>query len=109
MTDPASDTPMFDPGGVSCKLSRREEVMCGRRSRRRCVQRRWEPTMADKRIEVAAEDRAVLEQIVRSRRAERRVFQRAQIVLLAAEGLSAPEISRRVGLGQAGQALARAL
>ena len=53
--------------------------------------------MAGKRIEVVAEDRVVLEQIVRSRRAERRVFQRAQIVLFAAEGLSAPEISRRVG------------
>jgi transposase len=53
--------------------------------------------MAGKRIEVVAEDRVVLEQIVRSRRAERRMFQRAQIVLFAAEGLSAPEISRRVG------------
>jgi transposase len=53
--------------------------------------------MAGKRIEVVADDRVVLEQIVRSRRAERRRFQRAQIVLLAAEGLSAPQIARRVG------------
>jgi transposase len=53
--------------------------------------------MAGKRIEVAPEDRVVLEQIVRSRRVERRAFQRAQIVLLAAEGLAAAEIARRVG------------
>jgi transposase len=53
--------------------------------------------MAGKRIELDAEDRVVLERIVRSRRAERRMFQRAQIVLFAAEGLSAPEIGRRVG------------
>ncbi len=53
--------------------------------------------MAGKRVEVPTEDRVELERIVRSRRAERRLVERAQIVLCAAEGLSAPEIAARVG------------
>ena len=50
-----------------------------------------------KRIEISAEDRAALERIVRSRKAERRMVERARIVLEAGEGRSAAEIARRVG------------
>ena len=39
-----------------------------------------------KRIEIAAEDRLRLEKWASSRTAERRLVERAQIVLLAAEG-----------------------
>lgn len=52
---------------------------------------------AAKRIEMTGEDRARLERIVRSGRAEARMVQRARIVLLAGEGLSAERIARRVG------------
>jgi transposase len=48
-------------------------------------------------IEIAAEDRPVLERLVNSRTAERRLVERAQIVLLAAEGRPASEIAERVG------------
>lgn len=48
-------------------------------------------------IEIAAEDRPVLEKLVKSRTAERRLVERAQIVLLAAEGRPASEIAERVG------------
>ncbi|MGH2744313.1 MAG: IS630 family transposase [Gammaproteobacteria bacterium] len=50
-----------------------------------------------KRIEVAEEDRPVLERLVSSRTAERRLVERAQIVLLAGEGRPASEIAERVG------------
>lgn len=50
-----------------------------------------------KRVEINAEDRAVLERIVRSRRGEWRMVERARIVLEAGEGRSAQEIARRVG------------
>jgi len=53
--------------------------------------------VVSKRISVSAEDRAELERIVRARRCERRVLERAQIVLLAAEGMSAAAIAERVG------------
>ncbi|MGI8413674.1 MAG: helix-turn-helix domain-containing protein [Solirubrobacteraceae bacterium] len=53
--------------------------------------------MVSKRIVVGVEDRAVLERIVRSRRAERRMVERAGVVLAAAEGLSAKKIAVRVG------------
>jgi len=39
-----------------------------------------------KRIAVASEDRPVLERLASSRTGERRLVERAQIVLLAAEG-----------------------
>ena len=50
-----------------------------------------------KRIEVSTEDRAALERIVRSRTAERRMVERARIVLEAGEGRPAEEIACRVG------------
>jgi transposase len=53
--------------------------------------------MVSKRIVVSPEDRAELERIVRSRRAERRMVERAEVVLAAAEGFSAREIAERVG------------
>ncbi len=53
--------------------------------------------MVSKRITIGAEDRAELERIVRSRRAERRMVERAQVVLAAAEGVPAREIAERVG------------
>src|ERR1035437_7409995 len=45
--------------------------------------------MVSKRIVVSPEDRAELERIVRSRRAGRRMVERAEVVLGAAEGFSA--------------------
>jgi len=53
--------------------------------------------MVSKRIEVGPEDRVELERIVRSRCAERRMVERAAVVLAAAEGLPAREIAVRVG------------
>jgi len=53
--------------------------------------------MVAKKIVVSAEDRVVLERIVRARTCERRMLERARIVLLAAEGLSASVIAKRVG------------
>ena len=52
--------------------------------------------MVSKRIEVGPEDRAELERIVRSRRGERRMIERAAVVLGAADGLPAREIAERV-------------
>ncbi len=52
-----------------------------------------------KRIEIAAEDRPVLEKWANARVAERRLVDRAQIVLAAAEGRPASEIAERVGCG----------
>jgi len=48
-------------------------------------------------IEVAAQDRPVLEGLVGSRTAKRRLVERARIVLLAGEGRPASEIADRVG------------
>ncbi|MGO9898656.1 MAG: IS630 family transposase [Solirubrobacteraceae bacterium] len=56
--------------------------------------------MVSKRIVVSPEDRAELERIVRSRRAGRRMVERAQVVLGAAEGLSAREIAERLGCSE---------
>lgn len=50
-----------------------------------------------KRIEIASEDRPLLEKWASSRTAERRLVERAQIVLLAGEGRPASEIAERVG------------
>jgi hypothetical protein len=56
--------------------------------------------MVAKKIAVSAEDRVVLEGIVRARKCQRRMLERAWIVLLAAEGLSAPAIAARVGCSE---------
>ncbi len=48
-------------------------------------------------IEIAPEDSPVLEKWANSRSAERRLVERAQIVLLAAEGRPASEIAERIG------------
>jgi len=50
-----------------------------------------------KQIEIAAEDRPVLEKWANARAAERRLVDRARIVLLAGEGRSAREIAEHVG------------
>lgn len=50
-----------------------------------------------KRIEIAPEDRPVLEKWARSRVTERRLCDRARMVLMAAEGRPATEIAARVG------------
>ncbi len=50
-----------------------------------------------KQIEIAAEDRPVLEKWANARATERRLVDRAQIVLLAGEGRPAREIAERVG------------
>ncbi|HSZ13990.1 MAG TPA: IS630 family transposase [Solirubrobacteraceae bacterium] len=50
-----------------------------------------------KSVEIAADDQAELERIVRSSTAGVRMVERAQIVLCAAEGRSAAEIGRLVG------------
>jgi transposase len=57
-----------------------------------------EATMAAraKRIEIAADDRPVLEKWANARAAERRLVDRARIVLLAGEGRPAAEIAERV-------------
>jgi transposase len=54
------------------------------------------PALA-KSVEIAADDQAELERIVRSSTAEVRMVERAQIVLCAAEGRSAAEVGRLVG------------
>jgi transposase len=56
--------------------------------------------MVAKRVVVPAKDRVVLERIVRARKCERRMLERAQIVLLAADGLSAAAIAARVGCSE---------
>jgi transposase len=53
-----------------------------------------------KRISIEAEDRRELERIVRSRTAERRMVERARIVLAAAEGRSAARIASEVGCSE---------
>ena len=52
---------------------------------------------AAKRIEIAEDDRAQLERIVRAATSEARMVERARIVLEAGEGRSAAQIARRVG------------
>jgi DNA-directed RNA polymerase specialized sigma24 family protein len=54
------------------------------------------PALA-KRIEIGAEDRVELEQIVRSSTAEMQMAERAQIALEAGEGHPAAEIGRLLG------------
>ena len=56
--------------------------------------------MIAKRVVVWAEDRVELERIVRARTCERRTLERAQIVLLAADGRSAAAIAVPVGCSQ---------
>lgn len=56
--------------------------------------------MVAKRIAVSLEDRRELERIVRARKCERRVLERARIVLLAADGLPASVIAARVGCSE---------
>jgi transposase len=56
--------------------------------------------MVAKKIAVSTEDRVALEGIVRARKCERRMLERARIVLLAAEGLSAPVIAAQVGCSE---------
>ena len=53
-----------------------------------------------KRVELTAAERGELERRARTRRGERRQAERAQIVLAAAEGLSASRIARRVGCSE---------
>jgi transposase len=59
-----------------------------------------EMAAAAKRIEVGAQDRRELERLVRSRKAERRLVERARIVLAAGEGRSAARIAGEVGCSQ---------
>jgi transposase len=49
-------------------------------------------------VQLAAEDRAALEKLIRTRTAEQRVIERAQIVLGSADGLSNREICEAVGV-----------
>ena len=51
--------------------------------------------------EVTAEERAKLERVVRATTAPVRLVERARIVLAALEGLTAPQIGTRVGVGEA--------
>jgi transposase len=53
-----------------------------------------------KRVEILLEDRDELERLARSRASERRLVERARIVLLAGEGLPASEIAERVGCAE---------
>jgi transposase len=53
-----------------------------------------------KRVEISAADRGELERLSRSRAGERRMVERAQIVLLAGEGCPAREIATRVGCAE---------
>lgn len=63
-----------------------------------------------KRIEIGAEERSVLERWANARVTERRLVDRARIVLLAGEGHPAREIAERVGCSLPdGQDLAGAL
>ncbi len=54
-----------------------------------------------KRIEIAIEDRLVLEKWANARAIERRLADRARIVLMAGEGRPAAEIAKRVGCSEA--------
>ena len=56
--------------------------------------------MVAKQITVSSEDRVELRRVSQARSAERRMVERAQIVLLAAEGLSASRIAERVGCSE---------
>lgn len=52
---------------------------------------------AGRRVEIADEDRAELERIVRAPSSEVRIVERARIVLAAGEGLTGEQIAERVG------------
>jgi transposase len=56
--------------------------------------------MVAKRIAVSAGDRRELERIVRARKCQRRMLERAEIVLLAGDGLSARAIAAHVGCSE---------
>jgi transposase len=51
--------------------------------------------------EVTEEERSTLERVVRAKTAPVRLVERARMVLAALEGLSAPQIAARVGVGEA--------
>ena len=51
--------------------------------------------------DVTEDERAKLERLVRAKTAPARLVERARIVLLALEGLTAPKIAARVGVGEA--------
>jgi transposase len=51
--------------------------------------------------DVTEEERATLARVVRAKTAPVRLVERARIVVLALEGLSAPKIGARVGVGEA--------
>ncbi len=53
-----------------------------------------------KRIELVESDRVQLERIVRARKSEARMIERARIVLCAAEGLKGTDIAARVGCSE---------
>lgn len=55
---------------------------------------------AVKVLELAEEDRVELERIVRARKSEARMIERARIVLAASEGLKGTEIAERVGCSE---------
>ena len=57
--------------------------------------------MALRLREVTEDERATLERIVRAKTAPVRLVERARIVLAALEGLTAPQIGARVGVGEA--------
>src|SRR5215213_8753419 len=51
--------------------------------------------------DVTEDERGKLERLVRAKTAPVRLVERARIVLLALEGLTAPQIGARVGVGEA--------
>src|ERR671916_1459550 len=51
--------------------------------------------------EVTEEERSTLARLVRAKTAPVRLVERARMVLAALEGLSAPQIAARVGVGEA--------
>src|SRR5215207_4367463 len=51
--------------------------------------------------EVTEDERAKLERLVRAKTAPVRLAERARIVLAALEGLAAPQVAARVGVGEA--------
>jgi DNA-binding CsgD family transcriptional regulator len=52
------------------------------------------------KIELSDEERAELERLVRSRLTSVRLLQRAQMVLLAAEGMRNKDIALKLGVGR---------
>ncbi len=57
--------------------------------------------MALRMPDVTADERATVERLVRAKTAPVRLVERARIVLLALEGLTAPKIATRTGVGEA--------